>query len=111
MHTGYVDTALLLDIYKKYLQENNLLVEESFDSLYVEFFDYGIQYKNIKVRNVIFAEGFGLHKNAFFNYLPLDGTKGELFLINAPNLKLDVIFKKRVFIFQKSVNLYKVCET
>ncbi|WKL47533.1 FAD-dependent oxidoreductase [Flavobacterium pectinovorum] len=111
LHTGYVDTALLLDTYKKYLQENNLLLEESFDSLYVEFFDYGIQYKNIKARNVIFAEGFGLHKNTFFNYLPLDGTKGELLIIKAPDLDLDVIVNTSVFILPMGNDLFKVGAT
>jgi glycine/D-amino acid oxidase-like deaminating enzyme len=111
LRTGYVDTALLLDSYKKYLQENNLLVEESFDSLYVEFFDYGIQYKNIKARNVIFAEGFGLHKNVFFNYLPLDGTKGELLIIKAPDLDLDVIVNTSVFILPMGNDLFKVGAT
>ncbi|KIQ22705.1 FAD-dependent oxidoreductase [Flavobacterium sp. MEB061] len=111
LHTGYVDTALLLDTYKKYLQENNLLVEESFDSLYVEFFDYGIQYKNIKARNIIFAEGFGLHKNAFFNYLPLDGTKGELLVIKAPDLDLNVIVNTSVFILPMGNDLFKVGAT
>lgn len=111
LRTGYVDTALLLDSYKKYLQENNLLVEESFDSLYVEFFDYGIQYKNIKARNIIFAEGFGLHKNVFFNYLPLDGTKGELLIIKAPDLDLDVIVNTSVFILPMGNDLFKVGAT
>ena len=111
LHTGYVDTALLLDKYKEYLQENNLLLEEFFDSIYIEFFDYGIQYKNIQARHVIFAEGFGLHKNPFFNYLPLDGTKGELFIIKAPDLNLDVIVNTSVFILPLGNNLFKVGAT
>ncbi|WP_264536407.1 NAD(P)/FAD-dependent oxidoreductase [Flavobacterium sp. N1736] len=111
LHTGYVDTALLLDAYKEYLQENNLLLEEFFDSLYVEFFDFGVQYKNIKARHIIFAEGFGLHRNPFFNYLPLDGTKGELLIIKAPDLNLDVIVNTSVFILPMGNDLFKVGAT
>jgi glycine oxidase len=111
LHTGYVDTALLLDNYKQYLQENNLLLEEFFDSIFIEFFDYGIQYKNIQARHIIFAEGFGLHKNPFFNYLPLDGTKGELFIIKAPELNLDVIVNTSVFILPLGNDLFKVGAT
>ncbi|PTT15268.1 FAD-dependent oxidoreductase, partial [Flavobacterium sp. HMWF030] len=111
LHTGYVDTALLLDRYKEYLLENNLLLEETFDAGYIEFFDFGVQYKNIQARNIIFAEGFGLHKNPFFNYLPLDGTKGELFIIKAPNLKLDVIVNTSVFILPLGDDLFKVGAT
>ena len=111
LHTGYVDTALLLDTYKEYLLRNNLLLEESFQSSYVEFFDIGIQYKNIQARHIIFAEGFGLHKNPFFNYLPLDGTKGELFVIKAPDLNLDIIINTSVFILPMGNDLFKVGAT
>lgn len=111
LHTGYVDTALLLDTYREYLLENNLLLQETFDFRYVEFFDFGIQYKNIQARHIIFAEGFGLHKNPFFNYLPLDGTKGELFIIKAPDLNLDVIVNTSVFILPMGNDLFKVGAT
>jgi glycine oxidase len=111
LHTGYVDTALLLVKYKEYLLKNNLLLEESFDSSCVKFLDLGIEYKNIQARHIIFAEGFGLHKNPFFNYLPLDGTKGELFIIKAPNLNLDVIVNTSVFILPLGENFFKVGAT
>jgi len=111
LHTGYVDTALLLNKYREYLLENNLLVEESFHSSYIEFLDSGIRYKNIEARHIIFAEGFGMHKNPFFNYLPLDGTKGELFIIKAPDLNLDVIVNTSVFILPVGENLFKVGAT
>ena len=29
-----------------------------------------------------------MHQNPYFNFYPLDGTKGELFIIKAPNLEL-----------------------
>jgi len=111
LHTGYVNTALLLDCYQKYLIENNLLLEESFDCNNIEFLESGIQYKNIKARHIIFAEGFGMHKNPFFNYLPLDGTKGELFIIKAPDLNLDLIVNTSVFILPLGDNLFKVGAT
>lgn len=111
LHTGYVDTALLLDNYQKYLLQNDLLREESFDFSAIEFVDSGIQYKNIQARHIIFAEGFGMHKNPFFNYLPLDGTKGELFIIKAPDLNLDIIVNTSVFILPLGDNLFKVGAT
>ncbi|MCV2486445.1 FAD-binding oxidoreductase [Flavobacterium sp. SH_e] len=111
LHTGYVNTALLLDTYWKYLLQNDLLLEESFDSALIEFLDSGIQYKNIQARHIIFAEGFGMHTNPFFNYLPLDGTKGELFIIKAPDLNLDVIVNTSVFILPLGEDLFKVGAT
>ena len=111
LHSGYVNTALLLDTYKKYLQKHNLILHESFYCNAIEFLEFGIQYKNIKARHIIFAEGFGLHKNPFFNYLPLDGTKGELFIIKAPALNLDVIVNTSVFILPLGNDFFKVGAT
>lgn len=111
LHTGYVDTALLLEKYKQYLTKNNLLLKETFESNDVEFLDSGIRYRNIQAEHIVFAEGFGLHKNPFFNYLPLDGTKGELFIIKAPNLNLDVIVNTSVFILPLGNGLFKVGAT
>jgi glycine oxidase len=73
--------------------------------------DNSLLYKNIEARNIIFAEGFGIHSNPFFNYLPLDGTKGELFIIKAPGLSLDVIVNTSVFILPLGDHLFKVGAT
>jgi glycine/D-amino acid oxidase-like deaminating enzyme len=43
--------------------------------------------------------------------LPLDGTKGELFIIKAPELDLDVIINTSVFILPLGDHLFKVGAT
>jgi glycine oxidase len=111
LQTGYVDTKLLLKSYKNYLIENKLLLQETFDYQSILFFEDCIQYQQIKVKHIIFAEGFGLNANPYFNYLPLDGTKGELFIIKAPELNLDVIINTSVFILPLGNNLFKVGAT
>jgi hypothetical protein len=111
LQTGYVDTKLLLVAYKKYLLENNLLLQDTFDYQLIKFHDDCVQYKLIKAKHIIFAEGFGLHENPYFNYLPLDGTKGELFIIKAPQLNLDVIINTSVFILPLGNDLFKVGAT
>ena len=111
LHTGYVDTATLLDSYKDYLKVNNLLLLETFHHDALIFNNNYIEYKNIKAKHIIFAEGFGMHSNPFFNHLPLDGTKGELFIIKAPNLDLDVIINTSVFILPLGDHLFKVGAT
>lgn len=111
LQTGYVDTALLLDKYKEYLIKNQLYLEESFDYDALQEEVDGIRYKNIQAKHIIFAEGFGMHANPYFNHLPLDGTKGELFIIKAPQLDLDVIVNTSVFILPLGNDLYKVGAT
>jgi glycine oxidase len=111
LQTGYVDTALLLRKYKEYLINENLFRDESFDYDALQMETTGIRYKDIQAKHIIFAEGFGMHANPYFKHLPLDGTKGELFIIKAAGLDLDVIVNTSVFILPLGNDLFKVGAT
>ncbi len=111
LHTGYVDTVSLLKRYHEYLKMSEKLVSETFDYSQLKINPECIQYKYIQAKHIVFAEGFGMHSNPFFNYLPLDGTKGELFIIKAPDLDLDVIVNTSVFILPLGNDLFKVGAT
>ena len=111
LHTGYVDTASLLSAYRNYLVENHWFLRESFDYAAIVFEEDSVLYKDIQAKHIVFAEGFGLHTNPYFNQLPLDGTKGELFIIKAPGLDLDVIVNTSVFILPLGNDLFKVGAT
>ena len=111
LQTGYVDTALLLKSYQNYLECGGLLINEAFEYNELDFSDNLISYKNYIFKNVVFAEGFGIHSNPLFNNLPLDGTKGELLIIKAPGLLLDVIINTSVFILPLGNDLFKVGAT
>jgi glycine oxidase len=111
LQTGYVDTALLLLKYEEFLLSKHLLKKEAFDYGALQINEDSLTYKDIEAKHIIFAEGFGLHANPFFNQLPLDGTKGELFIIKAPLLNLDVIVNTSVFILPLGDGLFKVGAT
>ena len=111
LQTGYVDVALLLEKYREYLFKNELFSDEVFDYTLLESHSNFVQYKDIEAKHIIFAEGFGMHSNPYFNHLPLDGTKGELFIIKAPALDLDVIVNTSVFILPLGNDLFKVGAT
>lgn len=111
LQTGYVDTALLVSNYQNFLLSLNLIKSESFDYEELIITKEMVSYKNIQAKHIVFAEGFGLHANPYFNELPLDGTKGELFIVKAPDLKLDVIVNTSVFILPLGNDLFKVGAT
>lgn len=111
LKTGYVDTEKLLINYHRFLENENLLLKEEFNYSLLEIDSDFVQYKNIKAKNIIFAEGFGMMANPYFSKLPLDGTKGELLIIKVPNLNLDTVIKTSVFILPLGNGLYKVGAT
>lgn len=111
LQTGYVDTIALLTHYHTYLKSLNFFISDTFDYTEVKTYDDHIEYQSIKAKHIVFAEGFGMHSNPFFNQFPLDGTKGELFIIRAADLDLDVIINTSVFILPLGNNLFKVGAT
>ena len=110
-HTGYVDTKLLLNKYHQYLKNNSNFIQDEFHYSKLEIQTDFISYNNIKAKSIVFAEGFGLHKNPFFKYLPLDGTKGEILIIKAPNLDLNYILNSSVYLLPLGNGMFKVGAT
>jgi glycine oxidase len=111
LQTGHVDTAILLKEYREYLFNSGIFAESSFEYAILEIFPEYIRYKDIEAKHIVFAEGYGMHSNPYFRHLPLDGTKGELFVIKAPELVLDVILNTSVFILPLGDDLFKVGAT
>jgi len=111
LQTGYVDTLFQLKQYRNYLKQQNWIIEESFDYDLLLSDENGVQYESIKAKHIVFCEGFGLHANPYFKHLPLDGTKGELLLVKAPNLDLDSIINASVFILPLGNDLFKIGAT
>ena len=108
---GRIDTKLLIETYRNYLEENNWIRFEKFNHDEITFLDNSIQYQNLEVGKIVFAEGFGVKENPFFKHLPLDEVKGESIIINAPDLKIDFLVKSTVFVMPLGNGNYKVGAT
>lgn len=111
LQTGYLDTFNFKQCYLNYLLKQDLLFTEAFDYNQLIIEDEYVDYKDLKAKHIVFAEGFGLQNNPYFNYLPLDGTKGELLLIHAPLLKVDSIINASIFILPIGNDFYKIGAT
>ena len=111
LQTGRIDTNKLVIGYQDFLKQKEHLISESFDFDAINLHGEYIKYKSIKARKLVFATGFGIKFNPYFNYLPLNGTKGELLTIKAPYLKEPNIIKSSVFIIPLGGDLYRVGST
>jgi glycine/D-amino acid oxidase-like deaminating enzyme len=111
LHTGYLDTDVFLNAYQAYLKSLDILVPDAFRYEKLQITDNMILYEDFQAKHIVFAEGFGMHANPYFKNLPLDGTKGELFIIKAPDLNLDAIINTSIFILPLGDNLFKVGAT
>jgi glycine oxidase len=109
--TGRIDTQLLIEAYREFLSKRNQYIEETVEYSDVKDNSDGIEYRTVNARKIVFTEGFGVHKNPYFQYLPLEGTKGELLTIHAPTLKLEAILKSSIFVIPMEKDHYLVGST
>jgi len=111
LHTGRIDTKQLVENYRNCLKEKNQFLEETFDYDAIQHYENHVSFKNIEAKHVIFAEGYGLTQNPYFNDLPLSGLKGEYITIKAPSLKLTEVIKSSVFVIPLGQDLYRIGAT
>ena len=109
--TGRIDTQKLIEGYRTFLSKTNQYLDATFDyEALIEIPD-GLSYKSIQAKHIVFTEGFGIHKNPYFKKLPLEGTKGELITIVAPQLQLTTILKSSIFVIPMGTDRYLVGST
>ena len=111
LNTGWIDTNVLLDGYRSFLEKERKIRFESFDYNHLHITDSSVSYNQIEAKTIVFCEGYGITKNPFFNYLPLNGTKGEVLTIHAPELAIDFQVKSSVFVLPLGNHYFKVGAT
>ncbi|CAI8339878.1 MAG: Glycine oxidase [Polaribacter sejongensis] len=109
--TGRIDTKKLVESYRTYLEDQQSICFENFEYQKLHLAENSIKYHDIEATRIVFCEGYGVKKNPFFKYLPLNEAKGELLTIHAPELKIDFLLKSTLFILPMGDHYYKVGAT
>ncbi|TXG36544.1 NAD(P)/FAD-dependent oxidoreductase [Seonamhaeicola maritimus] len=110
-NTGRIDVKTLIDAYKDFLKKQNSFFEVDFDYETLKITPDYVKYEALEAKKIVFAEGFGIKQNPFFNHLPLVPAKGELLIIHAPELKIDFVLKSAAFLIPIGNDLYIVGAT
>lgn len=108
LHTGRIDTKKLITSYRKFLKDKKSLLEETLDFDALNINKGYLEYKSLKAKRIVFAEGFGLATNPYFNYLPLVGSKGEYLFVKASGLREEKAIKSSLFIIPEGQDIYRV---
>ena len=111
LETGRLDTAAFRAAYRQWLEAQGLLIQERLEYDRLETGADVLRYGEIEASHLVFAEGFGLKHNPFFNHLPLQGSKGELLTIHAPELEEKRVVKSSVFIIPLGNHQFRVGAT
>ena len=103
-HCGRINTSKLIAAYKASIQSS--LSEETFDYAALESGEDHVLYKGFKANYIVFCEGYAMVNNPYFKQLPLVGSKGQILIIKAPELKSLAILKGPIFIAPLGDDLY-----
>lgn len=106
---GNIDVVEFLNSCDKLQQEHT--TNETFDHSQLSIQSDHVTYKNLKAKNIIFCEGHLIKNNPYFNWLPMNPVKGDVFDIEA-ELSLDTeILNHNAFIFRTGNKQFKMGST
>lgn len=108
---GKVEISILIEDYRNKLFAEGLLKKKELHYHEIVENNNRIFYDDIEAKHLVFCEGYGLQSNPYFNFLPLQGLKGEVIDIFAPELKIESMIKSSVFVLPLGNDLYKVGAT
>ncbi len=111
LETGRVDITKLQEVYETYLIEHDAFAKAEFYHNAIQFNQTTVIYDEVEAEHIIFAEGYGVKSNPYFQKLPLVGNKGEYIIIKAPHLQQEAAVKSSFFIVPLGNDLYKVGAT
>lgn len=109
----WVDTKALLDAWHQDLQQENKLIYQRFDydKLDLNHGIYTTSDASIAFEKVIFCEGYHGLENPFFNYLPLQATKGELLTVRNEYLPENESLNYKCFVLPVGNKTFKIGAT
>ena len=101
----------LLENFQIYFQSKNAFLSEEFNYNDLLVAKNVIKWKNYTFEKVIFCEGYAVHNNPFFSYLPFNAVKGEVLQMHIDDFETDKIYSKNIFLVPLGNKKYKVGAT
>lgn len=96
--SGYVDVKIFLKAFREKLIQSDSFREKEVDYNAVVFADTYVEYDGVRAKKIIFAEGYHNRFNPYFNWLPVNGMKGDVLTLQINDYPLKEVVNKHFFI-------------
>ena len=110
-NSGCLETSLFLKTLAKYFTNNGNLLRANFEYDDVRMEKENVFWKGSEVAGIIFCKGFHSIYNPYFKFIKFAPSKGELLLVNAPELSGNYIYTKKVYVLPVGRSVFKVGST
>ncbi len=94
--TFRVDLPAFINAWKKYFLDQKILEIDRFDYTALRIEKNQVIYKNCSAKKIIFCEGHQILKNPWFDFVPMVLAKGEVIILEIPNVALPEIYKSKL---------------
>ncbi len=111
VQSGYVDTNLFLNAAARFFKKTNNFKEEAFSYEQLELTAKGAVYQGNKYDAVVFCEGFFVHRNPYFSFLPFKPVKGDVLTVQMEGYQSKDILNKNFFLLPLSDGTYRLGAT
>jgi glycine/D-amino acid oxidase-like deaminating enzyme len=101
-----VNTEKLLTGWRKWLKNNNHLIETVFELPGLQKTSTGVEYAGIYARYIVFCDGKSSAQNPYFEKLPFALNKGEGLIVEIKGLPARQVFKKGMSLVPYGENIY-----
>lgn len=108
--TGRVHTESMIEAWSTYLLERKQFIQKRVNPADLISTPSGWLWENREYQHIIWCGGFAA-EHPHFGSLPFSPTRGEVMIVHAPLLKLNVILHGNMFIMPLGNDLYKVGAT
>lgn len=108
--SGWIDTSVMLDAFRKYFQSNGDLLDENFDHVELNTSSEKIRYQDCEASHIIFCEGVNAISNPFWKHLPFIPAKGEMITFRA-EMNCTSILNRKIFLLPVGDHMFKAGST
>ncbi len=106
-NASYVKTSVFLETVKNYVAKHGEVRQATFDHSKID----GDTYDGEAFERIVFCEGYMGLDNPYFNYLPLQQTKGETLVIQSDAIPENESVNRKCFILPMGNQQFKVGST
>lgn len=110
-NTGWLNVKKLLVHLRRDFILNSQFACDEFIADEIIFESDHVSFRGVKVKKIIFCDGYYGASNKFFNYLPFVPAKGEIVTIKCDGLKKDTIINRGIYVIPTGSGLFRVGAT